>query len=61
MHRLWRWLWHAAEQPVSVQWRKDQFRTEGQQGTENVSIRFPIRKLTNESSLFNRAKLRKKA
>ena len=58
---FWRWLWRERDQGVSLRWRNEQARIDGQCGIEGVSIRWPIRKITNEAAIFNRAKLKKRA
>ena len=46
---------------VSVDWLRDQDRKESRIGFEGVAWKFPVKKILNDSSLWNTNKLRRSA
>ena len=62
MGAWWRWLTgRGSERHVSRAWIWEQERREDRAGFEGVSIRWPIKKLVNESPVWNREKLKRRA
>jgi hypothetical protein len=46
---------------VTAKWLEEQARRELKKGIDGVTIKFPIRKLANESSRWNAATLKRRA
>lgn len=57
------WLARLLHRPeiLSAEWLKDQQRREQRIEFHSVPIRWPVKKLLNESSLWNREKLKRRA
>lgn len=58
------WSWwrrRGTDRPVSAEWLRDQQQREQSSGVDAVNWRWPVRKVVNESGMFNAAKLRKRA
>ena len=62
MTQVWRWLTGRGDaRHVSVKWLYEQDVTDSREPFEGVSIRWPIKKLINESPIWNREKLKRRA